>query len=325
MHAVRSLLAPAAAALAAATLLSCSLKKLAINQVGNTLASGTSVYQTDDDVELIGDALPFSLKLVEGLLTESPRHSGLLVTACRGYVTYSYGWVQHEADVEASEDVERSRALRARARRLYLRGLEYGLRGLELDTPGFGAALARDPDAAVRAVEMGQGGRNVPLLYWSAAALGLAVSTAKSDAQMLARLPEVDALIERALELDEDWDRGTLHEFGIVLEGARPGAPDEADIVRHHERALQLSKGTRAAPHVARAEALALPRQDRASFRRLLEAALAVDPDADPENRLANVIAQRRARWLLGRIDELFLEGEGHDGRMEGTGAGGSS
>ena len=34
----------------------------------------------------------------------------------------------------------------------------------------------------------------------------------------------------------------------------------------------------------------------------------ASDADAHPSDRLANLVAQRRARWLLSRIDELFLE-----------------
>jgi predicted anti-sigma-YlaC factor YlaD len=49
-------------------------------------------------------------------------------------------------------------------------------------------------------------------------------------------------------------------------------------------------------------------RQDRKEFTGLLDAALAVDPDAAPQYRLANIVAQRRARWLLARIDSLFLE-----------------
>jgi predicted anti-sigma-YlaC factor YlaD len=48
--------------------------------------------------------------------------------------------------------------------------------------------------------------------------------------------------------------------------------------------------------------------QDRAEFKALLDKALAIDPDLDPPNRLGNLVAQRRARWLLGRTDELFLE-----------------
>jgi predicted anti-sigma-YlaC factor YlaD len=48
--------------------------------------------------------------------------------------------------------------------------------------------------------------------------------------------------------------------------------------------------------------------QNRAEFKSLLEKALAIDADAHPSDRLANLVAQRRARWLLSRIDELFLE-----------------
>jgi predicted anti-sigma-YlaC factor YlaD len=51
-----------------------------------------------------------------------------------------------------------------------------------------------------------------------------------------------------------------------------------------------------------------MPAQNKAEFQSLLEKALAVDPDADLDNRLANLVAQRRARWLLKHIDEMFLE-----------------
>jgi predicted anti-sigma-YlaC factor YlaD len=39
----------------------------------------------------------------------------------------------------------------------------------------------------------------------------------------------------------------------------------------------------------------------------MLGRALRIDPDQRPELRLATLIAQRRARWLLGRTDDLFL------------------
>jgi predicted anti-sigma-YlaC factor YlaD len=39
----------------------------------------------------------------------------------------------------------------------------------------------------------------------------------------------------------------------------------------------------------------------------MLEKALAVD-SSKPENRLANLVSQRRARWLLAHIDDLILE-----------------
>jgi len=54
---------------------------------------------------------------------------------------------------------------------------------------------------------------------------------------------------------------------------------------------------------------VSVSRQDRPEFETLLHRALAIDPDARPEWRLANLVVQRRARWLLSRVDELFLDG----------------
>jgi predicted anti-sigma-YlaC factor YlaD len=47
--------------------------------------------------------------------------------------------------------------------------------------------------------------------------------------------------------------------------------------------------------------------QDRAGFTSELEAVLKADLDAAPRLRLANTLAQRRARQLLDHADDLFL------------------
>ena len=149
---------------------------------------------------------------------------------------------------------------------------------------------------------------DVAFLYTSAASLAAAIGSAKQEAAMLARIPEVDALLERALALDESWNEGALHEFAVTWYASRPGSRDRARIERHYARALELSAGKRAGPYVAYAEGVAVPEQDRGKFKANLERALAVDPDADPGSRLLNALAQRRAKWLLGRTRELFLE-----------------
>jgi predicted anti-sigma-YlaC factor YlaD len=87
--------------------------------------------------------------------------------------------------------------------------------------------------------------------------------------------------------------------------GAAKGA--EARARRHFRRAVALSGRAAAAPYVALAESVSLPAQNRAEFESLLRSALAIDADAKPSLRLANLVAQRRARWLLGRVDDLFL------------------
>lgn len=298
---------PAILVLLAMGMAGCSVRRFAVNRIGDALAAGGSTFESDEDIELVGDALPFGLKLIESLLAESPRHKGLLLAACRGFTLYAYAYVHQEADRAAPEDADRAAELRARARKLYLRARDYGLRALDLAYPGLSARLEQDPASAVMRVRR----HDVPLLYWNAAALGLAISVSRSDAGLLARLPEVEALIGRALALDESWQEGSLHEFQLIFAATRPGTPPDFDSIRRHfERARELSRDARASVFVAYAEAVSVRRQNRREFREMLERALAVDPDRRPQYRLSNRMAQRRARWLMARADELFLEEE---------------
>jgi len=285
----------------------CSMKQMAVNTVGDVLGSGGSVYESDNDIQLIGEALPFGLKLTESLLQESPNHPGLLMSASRGFMLYTYGYVHFDAELATDEDIDRARAYRKRAQNLYLRAHVYALRALELAYPGISALLPKDPGAAMAMIGNDQKERDLPLLYWSAASLGMAISVSKQDMSMLARLPEVDALIDKAMELDPEWNEGSLYEFEISWAAARPGAMNYERVRGYFERALQLAQGQRASLYLAYAEAVTIPQQQRDKFKALMAQALAVDPDADPDTRLLNLIAQRRAQWLLDQIDELFL------------------
>ena len=298
-----------AAALALAAWISasgCSVKRLAVNRLGDALASGSSAYASDDDPEFVRDAIPFGLKTIESLLAESPRHTGLLLAATSGYTQYAYAFLQSEGDYVEDTDLARATALRVRAVRMYKRAIEYGLRGLEVRRPGIRERLRLAPRDAVTAL----GKPDVPLMYWTAAAWGAAISAAKQDAELTADLPAVEALIRRALQLDETYGDGALYDFMISYEGGRPASAG-GSLTRAKEaldKAVAISKGRRAAPFVSYAETVDVGTQDRSEFEALLARALAVDPDAVPEQRLANLISQKRARWLLAKKDQLFVE-----------------
>jgi predicted anti-sigma-YlaC factor YlaD len=55
------------------------------------------------------------------------------------------------------------------------------------------------------------------------------------------------------------------------------------------------------------AESVCVPTEQREEFLKLLDQALAVNTDAAPESRLANLIMQDRARWLKKHVDDYFL------------------
>jgi predicted anti-sigma-YlaC factor YlaD len=286
-------------------LASCSVQTIAINSLSGVLAEGNSVFESDNDPDFVAEALPFSLKLIDTLLTKQPDNQGLLLAAASGYVFYGYAYLNRDSERLSLEDIDAARTLRMRARNLFLRAHDYATRALEVDYPGIQTVLFADPEAAVSAVSA-DSRRNVELLYWNAASLGLAISAARNDSALLARGPEVQAQLERALEIDESWDEGALHEFAIS--SAALTHIDTDAIERHFERALMLSEGKRASLFISYAEATALPRQERARFVDLLDRALSIDVDLYPDLRLVNTVAQQRATWLLGNLDEMFLE-----------------
>ena len=114
--------------------------------------------------------------------------------------------------------------------------------------------------------------------------------------------------LERVLELT--YDAGALHEFSITFDGARPtGTTPEKQKV-HFERARALNHGNRISALVTYAESVLGPAQDKKGFEALLNEATAFDVDQAKarDNRLANVLAQRRAKFLLAHESDVFSD-----------------
>lgn len=284
----------------------CSIKKIAVNKLGNALAGSGTTFSSDNDPELVASAAPFSLKLMESLLAESPNHRGLLLAASSGFTQYAYLAVQENADEAEAHDIEGATALRKRARLLYLRARDYGLRGLETRHKDFGNSLRRDPQSAVEVCDK----RDVAFLYWTAAAWGSAISVSKELPELIADQTIVESLIDRAAVLDPAFSDGAIQSFLVTYEPVRPGKGKdfEARSKIHFELAVAMTYGQSAGPYVSFAESVSITNQNRAQFRSMLDRALAIDPDTRPEWRLENIIMQRRARWLLSREDDLFLD-----------------
>lgn len=292
-------------ALAVPWLAGCAVQHLVVDRVGDALADGGTVYASDDDPELVAAATPFGLKLTESLLAESPDHRGLLLAAARGFTQYAYAFVELPADETELHDVAAAAAARERARRLYVRARDYGLRGLSSAHPSFAQRVRTDASAALADAQR----EDVALLYWTAAAWGAAISLGKNDPALLSDLPLVGQLADRALQLDESFGDGSLHllQLNLVMSQPLPQAQRIAAARQHFERALALSQGRQAAPFVTYVEAVAIPTGRADEFDRMLERALAVDPAAALDVRLSNEIYQRRARWLQAHADQFVI------------------
>jgi predicted anti-sigma-YlaC factor YlaD len=285
----------------------CALvKRKAVGMVASTLASSGDVFTRDDDLELVGEAIPFGLKLYESLLDSAPKNKALLIATCSNFTQYGVAFLETEAAVlgEAAHHDEVAH-LNQRALKLYLRAKGYCLRAMEVRFPGIGPKLLTDPVPALAQA----GKKDVPLLYWMAASWGSAISLGVDKPDIVIDMPTVRALADRALALDETWGKGALHEMFVSLDSlpeALGGSPARAR--EHFARAVELQKGLSPGPYVALATGVSVPAQDRAEFEKLLQAALAIDPEKDPSVRLVTLVQQRRAQALLDHIDTLFTK-----------------
>ena len=284
------------------TVAGCSPKKMGISRMADALTSTASAFTRDNDPEFVRQAAPSTLKMVEMLLDDSPSHPGLLMTACSGFTQYAYAFLQSDADA-ADPASTAAKELKARGAAMYDRARGYCVRALERRHPGLGRALQGDAKAAVASATID----DVPALYWTGVAWGGALTLADNQFARIGELATVRALFSRALQLDDTWDSGAIHEAMIAVESLPAllgGSPARAK--EQFDRAVALSNGQSAFANVAMATGVAQPARDRREFERLLTTAIAIDVSKRPSLRLANLIAQRRARFLLSRIDRLF-------------------
>jgi predicted anti-sigma-YlaC factor YlaD len=179
-------------------------------------------------------------------------------------------------------------------------------RGLELKYPGFSTSFSegRLTEVLARMKKV-----DVPALYWSAAAGLSAYSINPFDLDLGVRIMEFYALVERAYELDPYFNQGALDEFLMIFHASIPSdmGSDSSKIEPHFQRAIEKSRGLSAGAYVAYAQSVCIPTQNYDKFKEMLDKALEIDVNADPSNRLVNIISQRKARFLLDSASRFFI------------------
>jgi predicted anti-sigma-YlaC factor YlaD len=272
-----------------------------------TGTGSTTVFTGDSDPKLVGDALPFAIKMYEALLAEQPNHQGLILTTGSLFVMYANVFVQGPTETMSVGQYYEKKEGRERAKQLYLRGVAILRGGLDKKYPGFNeAARAGTLDKYLAKTKKA----DVPLLYWTVAGTLSAFSLDPLNLELGLKIPELTVMIGRAYELDPDFNEGAIDDFYVLFYASIPESlgGDKTRVDAHFKLAVEKSRGLSAGPYVSYAQAVAIPANDYEAFKKYLEAALAVDLDANPANRLVNILSQRKARYLLDSAAKYFSE-----------------
>jgi len=289
---------------------SCSIKKFALKKAADALtgeASSSNVFLTDNDPELVGDALPFTIKMYESLMASIPEHYGLRLQTGMLYIMYANVYIQSPAEQLTDLEFEKKEFMLSRAKNLYLRGRDTVLEGLEMKHPGF---LKNLRDKKYKHALENMEKDDVPALYWASAGWVAAFSIDPFDMKLGITLPQAEAMMNKVMVLDEDFNNGSVHDFFILYYGSIPdymgGSPKKARA--HFKKAVKLSRGRSASPYLSLASTVSIKEQNVKEFRTLLNQALQIDPDDYPSLRLQNTIHQRKAKWMLEHIEDYFVQ-----------------
>ncbi|MBR4684324.1 MAG: hypothetical protein IKO95_05850 [Spirochaetia bacterium] len=295
-----------------ALLSSCSVKKMAVNSMAKNMSGdAAAVFMEDNDPALVGEAFPVILKMMDMLAATAPDNSNIRSTAGSMYVMYANVWLQGKGAMLPYEEWETQKQLYGRAKKHYRRGYDYIMDSLELKHKGFKAAFASsDYDTAFAGFKK----EDAADLYWGGAAVLAGVSVDVLDPNFAADRDGAIKMLFKALDLDPDFGNGMLDEIMMQYYASMPegmgGSMEKA--LYHYKHGVELSGDRLVSIHVSYASTICTKKQSQEGydeFTAVLESVLERDVESVKENRLANIISQQKAAWLLENRDDYFLFG----------------
>lgn len=161
----------------------------------------------ETDPEFMRYALPGSLLTLEGLLRISPENPYLLLLLAQGKCGYAWAFLESEDEARASRYYETGRDLALKALRLKSKVVDRALRGGEPLRSVTGELKDRDL---------------VPFLFWLGNCWGSYLNLNLNNPKAILSASEVVALMNRVLELDEEYYYGGAYLFLAAYYSALP-------------------------------------------------------------------------------------------------------
>ena len=295
----------------------CNMTQLAAGSTVKIIGQAWPAVERYEDPDLAGEGIPGSIATMEGLLQIRPEDTELRALLARAYGSFGFGFMEDRMEAALlKDDEEGSEHFRKRAAMAYTRCQELALGTLTLwEEDGGGASghikqgleswtgyLKKFDDAE----------KQVPTLFWAAYCWGRYIGINRDDVNALADLPLVTALSDRVLALDHTYFGYAPHALRAGLIGTAPaqlgGRPQEAK--KEFETAISATQGKNLMYHVIEAQIVAVALQDRALYKKLLTTVTDAPKDLNPNGRLINQLAKRRAERYLSQTDQLFAPEE---------------
>jgi len=243
-----------------------------------------------EDPELVREAVPAFLLLLDSMVRSSPDNPATLGAAAELYAAYGIAF---------NDDPERAKVLTRQAR-------DYGRRALcadARDACGIEDLAFADYERRIMSVD----DRAAASLYSYAVGSLAYIRAHSGDFVALADLPKIEVALRRLLEIDAGSDAASVNMYLGILNTLRPpalgGQPEKGRD--YFEAALQLAGDRDLSIKVEYARGYARLLYERELHDRLLNEVLAAEVQ-QPGYTLMNSLAHEQARELLASADEYF-------------------
>lgn len=287
----------------------CDLAAFTVNTTAPVMAKAADHFSRESDVQLAREAAAGQLKTADGFLVSSPKNRTLIEVVTRGYLEYTFGFVEDELDAMPDDEAHHARREETmqRATVLYDRALGYALSELAQHDAGIEDAAKKD--IAGYEARLGKLQKSdVPALLYGGMAWASAINLNRADIARVGDLPKAVAMVKRAYALDPTFYNGAAPmTLGLIAasQGKAMGG-DPVAAQKYFSEAIAATQGKFLLAKVMEARFLAVQAQDRAMYERILNEVLAAPADIMPSQRLANELAKRRAKRYLAQAEDLF-------------------
>jgi tetratricopeptide (TPR) repeat protein len=286
--------------------LGCDLTKLTGDQTAALFHRGSPAIEQYWDYETAGAGFPGTILQLEAVARVVPENDHILYLVVQSYVAFAYGWLEDRVEaLEIAGEMDEAAEQRVRARQAYTRARDVGFHWIRLEHEEFDdvkASGVEDFEAWLQ--EEFDDEDDAEQLFWVGYGWGSYINLSLDDISAVADLGFAKSLVARSVELDPTY----FHASGLVFLGVAETQELSGNMDRAKElfeRALAETERKSLIVHVNMARYWAVKAGDRDLYVQLLTEVIEAG-NPDPEQRLNNVIAQRRARRYLAQVDEVF-------------------
>jgi hypothetical protein len=290
----------------------CDIGKITVNTTSKVLLRAQPSLQQESDYELARQALPGTLKTIEGFWIVDPENERLIRLLTEGFCQYGTGFVEDDWEAaRLAKDLPATEYHNERSTKIFTRCLNYALLTLG---KRWQRDLFGDPTTVAALLKEDAGSDKRFAMLFAGLALGSIINHNLAQMEMLGYLPTVEMVLNQVLEIDKQRPPANRVHAALpyialgMLHTGRPAAlGGEPDRARgYFEQALKITDGKFLLARSLMGYRVGLAKGDRKFFHDQLKQVLETAPSVWPEQRLANEIAHRKARRYLSKEKELF-------------------